>query len=66
MSLKQGANPSDEQISKYCQCVSIYIADNTTYKGLDGKILRGTPDVLAYLKQQTEAAGRECRTWMGL
>jgi hypothetical protein len=34
MSLKQGANPSDDQISKYCTCVSIQIADNTTYKRL--------------------------------
>jgi hypothetical protein len=63
MSLKQGANPSDEQISKYCQCVSIYIADNTTYKGLTRD---SAPDVLEYLKKQAGAAGRECRTWMGL
>jgi len=36
MSLKQGANPSDDQISKYCTCVSIQIADNTTGAGEDG------------------------------
>jgi uncharacterized integral membrane protein len=64
MSFKQGANPSDEQISKYCQCVSIYIADNTTYKGLTRD--SAAPDVQEYLKKQAEAAGRECRTWMGL
>ena len=28
MSLRQGPNPSDEQISKYCQCASIKMADN--------------------------------------
>ncbi len=63
MSLRQGQNPSDEQISKYCQCFSIKMADNTTYKGLTRDA--DAPDVRAYLKQQAEAAGRECRTWVG-
>jgi hypothetical protein len=64
MSLRQGQNPSDEQISKYCQCVSIYMADNTTYKGLARD--SNAPDVRESLKQQAETAGRECRTSMGL
>ena len=64
MPLRQGGKPSDEQISKYCQCFSITMADNTTYKGLTRDV--DAPDVQAYLKQQAEAAGRECRTWMGL
>jgi hypothetical protein len=63
-SLKQGPKPSDEQITKYCQCFSITMADNTTYKGLTRD--SNAPDVQAYLKQQAEAAGQECRTWMGL
>jgi hypothetical protein len=63
-SLRQGAKPSDEQITKYCQCFSIAMADNTTYKELTRDA--NAPDVQAYLKQQAEAAGRECRTWMGL
>ncbi|WP_426527191.1 DUF4339 domain-containing protein [Bradyrhizobium sp. McL0615] len=64
MSLRQGQNLSDEQISKYCQCVGIHIADNTTYKGLTRD--SNAPDVVEYLKRQAETAGRECRTWMGL
>lgn len=62
MSLKQGANPSDDQISKYCRCVSIQIADNTTYKRLASDST--APDVREYLKQQAEAAGQACRTWV--
>jgi GYF domain 2 len=64
MSLRQGIKPSDEQISKYCQCFSIQMADNTTYKGLTRD--SNAPDVQAYLKQQAEAAGQTCRTWMSL
>jgi hypothetical protein len=62
MSLKQGATPSDDQISKYCSCASIEIADKTTYKGLTSDPT--APDVREYLKQQAEAAGQTCRTWM--
>jgi uncharacterized integral membrane protein len=62
MSLKQGANPSDDQISKYCTCVSIQMADNTTYKRLASDST--APDVREHLKQQTEAAGQACRTWV--
>jgi hypothetical protein len=62
MSLKQGANPSDDQISKYCTCVGIQIADNTTYNRLSSDST--APDVREYLKQQAEAAGQACRTWM--
>jgi hypothetical protein len=62
MSLKQGANPSDDQISKYCTCVSIQIADNTTYKRLASDST--APDVREYLKQQTVAAGQACQTWV--
>ena len=64
MSLRQGPKPSDEQISKYCQCSSVIIADNTTYNAMTMDL--NAPDVQAHLKQQAEAAGRECRTWMGL
>ena len=64
MSLRQGPKPSDEQISKFCQCASSYMADNTTYSGLIRD--SNAPDVQAHLKQQAETAGRECRTWMGL
>jgi uncharacterized integral membrane protein len=60
MSLRQGQNPSDEQISKFCQCFSSHMADNTTYKGLTRD--SNAPDVQAYLKQQAETAGQECRT----
>ncbi len=63
-SLKQDSKPSDEQISKYCQCSSSYMADNTTYKGVMRDL--NTPDGLAHLKQQAEAAGQQCRTQMGL
>jgi hypothetical protein len=62
MSLKQGANPSDDQISKYCTCVSIQIADNTTYKRLASDST--APDVREYIKQQAEAAGQACQTWV--
>ena len=62
MSLKQGANPSDDQISKYCTCVSIQIANNTTYKRLASDST--APDVREYLKQQTVAAGQACQTWV--
>ena len=62
MSLKQGANPSDDQISKYCKCVSIQLVDNTTYKRLTSD--SNAPDVQEYLKRQAEAAGQACRTWM--
>ena len=53
-------NRSDEQISQFCQCFSIKMADNTTYKELTRDA--NAPDVQAHLKQQAEAAGRECRT----
>jgi uncharacterized integral membrane protein len=61
MSLKQGANPSDDQISKYCTCVGTQIADNTTYKRLASDST--APDVQKYLKQQAEAAGQACQVW---
>ena len=61
-SLRQGAAPSDEQIGKYCMCVGIQIADGMTYKRLASDT--NAPDVLEYLKQQAEAAGAVCRTWM--
>jgi hypothetical protein len=64
MSLRQGATPSDDQISRYCSCVGSQIADKTTYKRLTSDT--SAPDVLEYLKQQAEAAGQVCRTWMGL
>lgn len=60
-SLKQGANPSDDQISKYCRCLSIKLADNTTYKRLTSD--SNSPDVREYLKQQAEAAGQACQVW---
>jgi GYF domain 2 len=62
MSLKQGASPSDAQISNYCTCVSIQLAEKTTYKRLASDTT--APDVRDYLKQQAEAAGQACRTWM--
>jgi hypothetical protein len=62
MSLRQGATPSDEQIAKYCRCVGSQIAYNTTYKRLTSDPT--APDVLEYLKQQAEAAGQACRTWV--
>jgi len=61
-SLKQGAPLGDDQISKYCNCVSIQIADNTTYKRLVSD--QTAPDVREYLKQQAEAAGQSCRVWV--
>ena len=60
MSLKQGANPSDDQISKYCTYVSIQIADNTTYK----RLATTAPDVREYLKQQAVATGQAYQTWV--
>jgi uncharacterized integral membrane protein len=62
ISLRQGAAPSDEQIAKYCRCVGIQMADSMTYKRLASDST--APDVLEYLKQQAEAAGTACRTWM--
>lgn len=62
VSLRQGTDPSDEQIAKYCRCVGIQIADGMTYKRLASD--SNAPDVLEYLKQQAEAAGAACRTWM--
>jgi hypothetical protein len=56
MSLKQGA--SDEQISKYCRCVTIQLADNTTYNRLARDST--APDQREYLKQQAEAAQQDC------
>ena len=64
LSLRQGAKPSDDQISKYCMCIGGQIADNTTYKRLTSD--SSAPDVREYLKQQAEAAGQTCRMWMGL
>ncbi len=61
-SLRQGAAPSDEQIANYCQCSGLQVADGMTYKRLASDT--NAPDVLAYLKQQAEAAGAACRTWM--
>lgn len=63
-SLKQGAIPSDAQISKFCTCFSSQMANNTTYKRLASDA--DAPDVREYLKQQAEAAGQACRTAMGL
>ena len=62
MSLRQGASPSDAQISNYCTCVGIQLAENTTYKGLASDTT--APNVRDYLKQQAEAAGQACRAWM--
>jgi hypothetical protein len=62
ISLRQGAAPSDEQIAKYCRCVGIQMADGMTYKRLASD--SNAPDVLEYLKQQAEAAGQACRTWV--
>jgi hypothetical protein len=64
MSLRQGANPSAEQIVKFCQCFSTSMADNTTYKGMTRDLK--APDVQEHLKKQAEEAGQTCRTWMGL
>jgi hypothetical protein len=64
ISLRKGEIPSDRQISEYCQCVSIKMADITTYKGLTRD--SNAPDVQEYLKKQAEAAGQTCRAWMGL
>lgn len=64
LSLKQGANPSDDQIARYCWCVSEQLADNTTYKRLTSDT--SAPDVRDYLKQQAEAAGQTCRARVGL
>jgi hypothetical protein len=55
MSLKQGA--SDEQISKYCRCVAIQLADNKTYNRLASDST--APDQREYLKQQAEAARQD-------
>jgi hypothetical protein len=64
MSLRQGANPSENQISKYCNCIGDQIANKMTYK----QVASGTtaPDVREYFKQQAEVAGLTCRTSMGL
>jgi hypothetical protein len=44
------------------RCVSIQIADNTTYKRLASDST--APDVREYLKQQAVAEGQACQTWV--
>ncbi len=61
LSLRQ-ANPAEVQISIYCTCVGIHMAENTTYKRLASDT--NEPDVQDYLKQQAAAAGQYCRTWI--
>jgi GYF domain 2 len=54
-SLGQGV--AEDQIEKYCRCVSEKIADDTTYKQLGSE---ADATGLADLKQRLEAAGNAC------
>ena len=53
-----GQNLTEEQIEKYCGCVSEKIADSTTYKQLGSE---ANATALADLRQKLEAAGNACR-----
>ena len=53
-----GQNVTEDQIEKYCGCVSGKIADSTTYKQLGSE---ADATALADLRQRLEAAGNACR-----
>jgi hypothetical protein len=53
-----GQNLTEDQIEKYCGCVSEKIADGTTYKQLGSE---ADATALADLRQKLEVAGNACR-----